>query len=167
MKEKIQKFRDYLDYIEEHYDNVQKAWKLVNEKCKGQCFPFMYDDHLWFSLDAMIKKHDMSKLSEEEFTQYRQFFYPCVGEVKNKELLNKGWEHHKKNNAHHWETWTNGERGKIQELNLVENICDWIAMSFKFGDTAKDYYEENKDDIKLPRWAEEYMYEIFECVYGK
>lgn len=34
MIEKIKKFREYLDYIEEHYNNVQKAWALINEKCR-------------------------------------------------------------------------------------------------------------------------------------
>ena len=54
MKETIQKFRKYLDYIEEHYNNVQKAWKLLQEKCKSM--NFIYDDHLFFTLDAEIKK---------------------------------------------------------------------------------------------------------------
>ena len=30
MLDKIQKFREYLDYVERHYNNVQKAWKLIN-----------------------------------------------------------------------------------------------------------------------------------------
>jgi len=80
MIEKIKKFREYLDYIERHYNNVQKAWELIQEKCKD--FNFIYDDNLFFELDGDIKNHDLSKLSSNEFTQYRQFFFPCEGEKK-------------------------------------------------------------------------------------
>jgi hypothetical protein len=43
MINKIQKFREYLDYIEKHYNNVQEAWRLINEKCQNK-FRFIYDD---------------------------------------------------------------------------------------------------------------------------
>ena len=36
MQELIQKTREYLDYVERHYNNVQKAWAELNEKCKGK-----------------------------------------------------------------------------------------------------------------------------------
>jgi hypothetical protein len=120
----------------------------------------------------------MSKLSPEEFTQYRQYFFPTEEEKREaarmgisskmmfKNDFNKAWEHHKKNNPHHWETWTEYADSSLAEIYLIENIIDWIAMGFKFGDTAKDYYERNKDEIVLPEWAIEYMYDIFECLYS-
>lgn len=165
MIEKIRKFREYLDYIEEHYNNVQKAWKLIQKKCKNM--HFIYDDRLFFELDFAIKNHDISKLSEHEFTQYRQFFFPCENEKKDKELMDTAWEHHKINNDHHWQTWTLHGYGSDakRELALIHNICDWVAMGFKFGDTAKDYYEKNKHEINLPDWAIELMYDIFELIY--
>lgn len=164
MLEKIQKFREYLDYVEEHYNNVQKAWKLMQEKCKNM--NFVYDDWLFLQIDAMVKNHDISKLSEEEFTQYRQFFFPTKSEQKNKELFNKAWEHHKIENDHHWQTWTSENFNKnLQEIALVHNIIDWVAMGLKFGDTARDYYEKNKNEIKIPDWAEKYIYQIFDCIY--
>lgn len=165
MKEKIYKFREYLDYIEEHYENVQKSWKLLQEKCKHM--NFIYDDSLFFELDAAIKAHDLSKLSSSEFTQYRQFFFPCKNEVKNKLLFNEAWEHHKINNDHHWQMWTEDDYGSNskRELALVHNVVDWMAMGLKFGDTAKDYYEKNKENIHFPEWAIELMYEIFDLIY--
>ena len=45
------------------------------------------------------------------------------------------------------------------------NLVDWIAMGFKFNDTAKGYYEKNKSGIELPEWAIELMYKIFDCIY--
>ena len=44
-------------------------------------------------------------------------------------------------------------------------VIDWVAMGFEFGDTAKSYYESNKEKIVIPKWAEEFMYEIFDCIY--
>jgi len=38
MLERIKKTREYLDYIEEHYMNVQKAWKELQQKCKEMRF---------------------------------------------------------------------------------------------------------------------------------
>lgn len=167
MKEKLQKFREYLDYIERHYDNVQKAWALINERCSNKSFRFLSDDFVWGLINENIKNHDLSKLSPEEFTQYRQFFFPADGETKNKELMNLAWSHHCDNNYHHWQNWTGC---KFQdpysaEIYLIENIVDWMAMGFEFNDTAKEYYEKNKDEINFPDWAVKLMYEIFECVY--
>ena len=165
MLEKIQKFREYLDYIEEHYNNVQKAWGLINEKCQSKGFNFIYDYHLWWNLDGAVKHHDESKLTMEEFTQYRQFFFTCKDETKDKKLFDSAWEHHKLNNSHHWQTWTAKDFKGDQQIEFIHNLIDWIAMGFKFNSTAKEYYEDNKDKIKLPEWAIKLMYEIFDCIY--
>ena len=166
MEEKIKKFREYLDYIEEHYWNVQKAWALINEKCKDKSFRFMYDDFVWHTIDHEVKLHDLSKLSAEEFTQYRQYFFPCSGEIKNKELFNEAWKHHKNYNEHHWQTWTETQKeNPYADAFLIMNIVDWIAMGIKFNDTAKDYYEKNKTEIKLPEWSIKLMYDVFDCIY--
>jgi hypothetical protein len=166
MIEKIKKFREYLDYIEEHYNNVQKAWSLINEKCKDKSFRFMYDDFVWGTIDAEVKAHDLSKLSEQEFTQYRQWFFPCESETKDKALFDSAWEHHKLMNEHHWQNWTvKHTKSPYADAFLIMNIVDWVAMGIKFNDTAKDYYEKNKKDIDLPQWAVELMYKVFDCIY--
>ena len=67
---------------------------------------------------------------------------------------------------HHWENWAEKEGGILSSLPVVHNVCDWMAMGTKFNDTAKEYYEKNKEKMKIPKWAESVMYEIFECVYG-
>ena len=166
MKEKLQKFREYIDYIERHYDNIQKAWKLIQDKCKGKSFKFLYDDFLWHTINADVINHDESKLSEHEFTQYRSYFFPTVEETKNKGEFKKAWNHHKENNLHHWQTWTTKHADSIHaEALLVMNVIDWVAMGFEFNDTAKEYYEKNKESIILPDWSIKLMYEIFDLIY--
>ena len=166
MLEQIQKFREYLDYIEHHYNNVQKAWALINEKCKDNNFRFMENKSLWLMIDDDVKKHDLSKLSAAEFTQYRQYFFSIEGEVKDKDTFKRAWEHHKTNNIHHWENWTKKEYDALQgEAYLVMMLVDWIAMGFEFGNTARSHYEKNQDKIPLPKWSIPLMYDIFDCVY--
>jgi len=157
--EYINKTREYLDYLEDHIRNVEKAWKILQDKCKN--FKFIYDDGSFFYLDAKIKEHDLSKFSEFEFIQYRKAFYPTSHESKYD--MSEAWEHHKKNNDHHWENWKNSEDAD-QYLCLVHNIVDWMAMGLHLGNTAQEYYENNKDKIKLPKWARNRMYEIFDCL---
>lgn len=168
MKDKIAKFREYLDYIERHYDNVQLAWQLLNDKCSSKGFIWRRDDKLWYQIDQRVKVHDLSKLSAEEFTQYRQVFFATDDEIKDRDVFERAWEHHKLENDHHWENWTSKywERSDKGIVCLIENIIDWIAMSMEFGDTAKEYYERNIERIKLPNWAIKEMYDIFDCIYN-
>lgn len=166
VKDRIAKTREYLDYFERHYDNVQKAWALINEKCKDKGFRFIYDDFVWWSIDSEVKMHDESKLSSFEFTQYRNYFFPAQNEEKDKASFLAAWEHHKNNNEHHWQNWTERKASNpYADAFLVMNVVDWVAMGFEFGDTAKDYYEKNKDEITMPEWAVELMYKIFDCIY--
>ena len=40
-------------------------------------------------------------------------------------------------------------------------IIDWVAMGYKFGDTAEQYYNSNKDKIDLNEDQLLLMFEIF------
>lgn len=168
IKDKIAKFREYLNYFERHYDNVQMAWKFINDRCQGKDFRFMSDDFVWHSIDTAIFFHDESKLSINEFLQYRRRWFPVKDETQDDEEYLLAWEHHKQCNEHHWENWTvNQANCMYGDIFVVQMVCDWVAMGFEFGDTAKSYYEKNKDKIKLPDWAIRLMYEIFDCIYPK
>ena len=167
VKDKIAKFREYLDYFERHYDNVQKAWALINEKCHNNDFRFISDDFVWHMIDSEVKCHDDSKLSVHEFTQYRNYFFPAENEEKDKKSFLQAWEHHKEHNEHHWQTWTARHiNNSYADAFLVMNIIDWVAMGFEFGDTARSYYEKNKGEINFPSWAVELMNRIFDCIYS-
>lgn len=172
MKLLLEQTQAYLDYIKEHYDNVQKAWKELQEKCKDM--RFVYDDFVWGTINQEIKDHDVSKLSKEEFVPYRRKFFPTDRETKSihpetiRTAFELAWEHHKDHNMHHWQTWTGYDFADpySAEIHCVHMVADWMAMGYKFGDTAKSYYEENKETIELPEWAVKFIYEIFDRVYG-
>lgn len=107
-----------------------------------------------------VEKHDLSKFSSDEFVQYRQKFFPIQGELP-KELVDvefsEAWEHHKEHNPHHHET--------IRHFNdVVHMVIDWTAMSYKFGDTPREYYESNKSKIKLDEKYIAFMYELFDAL---
>ena len=147
----IKAFRDYIDYIEEHLENVIKAFNELSIICKGMWW--VTDDYKWHTLREEVVWHDISKFSKEEFTEYREAFYP-VGE---KGRLDKAWEHHKKVNSHHHESLK-------KDIDVVHMVIDWTAMGYKFGDTAQEYYERNKNKIKLMDWQKDIMYEIFDRI---
>ena len=162
--EQIEKTREYLDYIEDHIFNVKRAWIELQEKC--QDMDFIYDDFLYEWIGGEVVKHDLSKMSESEFIQYRKAFYPTESESKgDKYDMTFAWEHHKKHNPHHWENWA-GRYTVLShpdewKVHCVHMICDWMAMGYKFGDTAQAFYESGKEKIIIPDYAIDYMYEIF------
>ena len=165
--ETIQKTRDYLDYLEEHILNVQRAWKETQEACKGMSF--MQDKELKDWIDKEIINHDLTKLSEHEFVQYRKKFHPCEHDknVPYEQPFEQAWNHHLMFNDHHWQTWTNGDYLNPNEMkgHCVHMIVDWMAMGYKFDDNAKSYYEANKEKIYIPDHMIPWMYEIFNNLY--
>jgi len=159
----IRKTREYLDYIEEHVLNIQNAWSEIQVKCRDM--RFVYDDFVYNWISMEVQRHDVSKLSPEEFVQYRRQFYPANDREKGCGF-DEAWENHKYCNPHHWETWTKETYTNPYEweVHCVHMVIDWTAMGYKFGDTAQKYYEANKDKINLPNYAENFIYEIFERI---
>lgn len=127
---------------------------------------FVSDDFLYCAISDQVDNHDISKLSPAEFVQYRRVFFPIKSEGKVKEL-GEAWEHHKDNSPHHWENWTTHsvqDDAYVEDqwkIHCVHMVADWMAMGYKFGDTARTYYERNKDKIKLPDYAVKFIYDIF------
>jgi len=162
----IERTRSYLDYIENHLRNIEKAWGVLQEKCKDM--RFIYDDYVFHEIRGHLEQHDVSKLSPEEFVQYRVKFYPTEHEDANSADFAAAWEHHKGENPHHWENWAATEffNPYAGEVHCVCMVADWMAMGYQFGDTAREYYEKNKDRIELPEWAVRFIHEIFERVYS-
>ena len=153
----IAKTREYLDYLEEHINNIDKAYHEVATACDD--LREVSDDSVYFELNEEVRNHDVSKFSKEEFTQYRAKFFPIVSEGITENDFDTALEHHKDHNPHHWEK-VNGY------TDVFHMVVDWTAMGYKFGDTAQQYYELNSEDINLePKWIE-FMYKIFSRIGG-
>jgi hypothetical protein len=165
--QQIAKTREYLDYLEEYVNNIQKAWKEIQHKCKDM--NIVYDDFYYNWINNEVHWHDASVMSEEEFTQCRKKFYPT--DIEKQEAVEKGveidittaFEHHKAENPHHWENWTKLKSNHPEAwcVHCTHMVIDWMAMGYKFGDTAQQYYEKYKEEIKLPDYAIDFIYEIF------
>jgi argonaute-like protein implicated in RNA metabolism and viral defense len=110
-------------------------------------------------LHNQVEHHDISKFSAEEFTQYRDKFFPVQGiPIDDKPHAFKlAWVHHYNSNTHHWESAST-------EIDVLHMIIDWTAMGYKFGDTAQSYYESQQDKIKLNPDLVPFMYQIFNAL---
>lgn len=157
------------NYIQEHIENVKKAY---NEYFVGKTIliSLVSEEELDLAIRSIaneIVDHDKSKFSDEEFYAYRKKYYPTAGESKKLETdevyadlveqeYQKAWKHHFTTNDHHPKYWKviNGEFDKSNtptDMSLgaiIHMICDWQAMSYKFGGTVLEWYNTKADDEK-------------------
>lgn len=162
----IKQTRAYLDYLEEHLNNIRKAFQEISEACDGMTW--VGDDLTWYLLKDEVCLHDLSKFSAEEFTQYRANFFPTEYDTDNIATdFEQAWKHHYSVNEHHAEFINSlpkevlDSKPGLVERYLVHMIIDWTAMGYKFGDTAQQYYESNRDKINLCKKHEDFIYTIF------
>jgi hypothetical protein len=178
--EKIHQIREYCDYLETHILNIEKAWKFIQKALKYD--NIIYDDFLRDQTDCWVREHDLSKLSNEEFLAYVDYFHSPYGknydiwddggegQQKHKEIketFDKAWKHHYTNNMHHPESWkirTDERFPNEHACHLMCMLVDWTAMSYAFNDTAESYYLKNKDEIDLPEWANKTLMKWFEMI---
>ena len=86
------------------------------------------------------KKHDFSKISEEEFQTFKEYV-PLLkgvtyGSPEYKVLLEQispATKHHYKENRHHPEHFENGIK-EMHLVDVVEMLCDWFAATTKHAD---------------------------------
>lgn len=166
---KIERMHFYLDYLKEHYENVQKAWKEIQEKCIDMDIVSLtaYRN----AIDEEVKIHDMSKLSEDEFVQYQEKHYPADFEKSKEGIRVKymlAYTHHKVYNFHHYSYHYKTNKIKSTwKIHCVHMIIDWMAMGYRFGDTAYDFYQNAGKHMKLPSDAVVLIDQMFQRLYGK
>ena len=144
-------YKNYFDYVYEHLDNVHKVYYKLKDFLE-----------VYFNLDSKIFKyiidnHDLSKFSPDEFTEYREHFFP-VDEInipdevkqKSKELFKCACKKHYMRNPHHPEFWhdEDGTKHKMADIYIAEMICDLWAMSIKFNNTPLEYINSNATEFK-------------------
>lgn len=172
MVSKLEQEQAYIKYIDNHKQNVIKAWESIKHNLstinciKRYEIAFKCGDCLSL-IDNLIQTHDSSKTQPEEFEAYRKYFYPVSDEEKenSKEEFDKAWKHHYTNNLHHWNWWY--ESGNINSMSLpfvIEMICDWMAMGYQFNNTAKDWYYKNKNNIHLGELQEKFVEDFLELI---
>jgi hypothetical protein len=148
----IDNSRKYLDYLEEHIENVRLAFIEVSNACEGMAW--VGDDYSWHTVRIDVEHHDLSKFSKEEFVQYRDNFFPVTEKDKTDSGFCCAWTNHKNKNHHHYETaetW----------CDVIHMIIDWTAMGYKFGDTAQNYYEAHQGEMLFTDEQLDFMYEVF------
>lgn len=148
------KREEYLNYIDEHIENVNKVWTNILMIPELR-YIINGGENNTINEDIIcqnISMHDKSKYSEEEFEPYRKNFFPVNNKEKEDNLLDFqiAWQHHKNVNKHHWDYWH--ERGLTNEMPLiyvVEMFCDHAAMSMKFGGTALEWFKNQLNNHKI------------------
>lgn len=162
----------YLNYIDEHRYNIDLAFEEM-VMCPELNKWFNWDEALCLKLKERVVNHDISKYLDEEFDAYRRYYHPInIAEkyIAEKDF-DKAWEHHWKNNRHHWQARQNDENIINEEITLdcLENVLDWMAMGYKFHDRPYQFYEKHKDEIKLPQkqidFIEKIIYEGIDKKY--
>ena len=141
----MKKYWEYFKYVMEHKRNVF----LVCRKQKGMFWHGVF--------------HDLSKFHPKEFKAYAWKFYGgeqasrallkqtgmeklCISKEDVEEEFQKAWTHHYTHNKHHWNYWIGRD---MPEKFIRQMICDWKAMSRKFGDTAQAFYIKNYNKMDL------------------
>lgn len=164
-------YKDYISYVLEHKKNVFKTcWEkglyihaFTHDLSKFSRSEFKpYVD--WFSGEYGVKFEENFKDPDELAKLLHK---------EKEEAFKLAWQHHYEHNKHHWKHWCydwDEYYSNIVELNdcelsvpkkmperyINQMICDWEAMSIKFGGTAQKYYMTNYYKIKLhptTRWV--------------
>jgi hypothetical protein len=137
--------KEYEEYIIAHKERVSNMADWLKEN-----LPEIFEDVDLAAFDEVIKEHDDSKWSEEEFEAYAQKFYGKQ-DINGKPLefipgFDEAWKHHWMNNEHHPEFWLGEDMPKIY---ILEMLCDWGSFSIDKGDLTElinYYYSEAKAD---------------------
>lgn len=147
-EEQKRKETEYKQYVDEHVNNVNKAWEEM--KNKNMIIDFICAESqtsrsiLLPTVDALILSHDRSKYGADEWEPYRIHFYSVnnIEKQSSEAEFERAWEHHYTCNMHHPEHWKDN-LDKMPMIYIVEMCCDWIAMSMKFGGNAYEWYHKN------------------------
>lgn len=144
--------QEYDEYLREHCTNVQRAQIWLYDNIDLGQLPGT-------GFYSMI--HDESKLSDEEYRPYDEYFYGGNKSYEVKKNFDYAWLHHIHHNPHHWQYWVlmeddpeNGERFKALEMPkeyVIEMIADWWSFSWKQGNLREifKWYNDHKKNIIL------------------
>ena len=130
--------KEYLEYINAHKERVEEFSSWLQKEC-----PDLFNEIDVDLFNEMIREHDESKYSEEEFEPYAQRWH---GDKKKTPEYEEAWKHHWMNNEHHPEYWLGED---MPYIYILEMICDWGSFSIASGDMKElsdFYFNKAKDD---------------------
>ena len=97
----------YNEYLSAHINNVIKSWKeMLRPAILYNLDEFDCTVEDLTITDMCIEKHDIPKLSNDEFIPYLNYFYPEENRTKEdqdftEEQFDYAWLLHQKRNPHH------------------------------------------------------------------
>ena len=130
--------KEYREYVDAHKERVEQFADWLKENC-----PELFNDIDVALFDEMIRDHDDSKYSEEEFEPYAQRWF---GDKEKTLEYEDAWVHHYMNNEHHPEFWLGED---MPYIYILEMICDWGSFSIASGnmkELSDFYFNKAKDD---------------------
>lgn len=149
----------YDQYIENHRSKVLEAFSWIQTNLPELVAEEKFSDDQPLitraaSFEGIIKNHDMSKYSLEEYNAYDTYFYGNNRSYQVVEEFNKAWLHHIHHNKHHWQYWVLVSDDKCIEMPyeyVIEMICDWWSFSLNSSDEYEifNWYAEHEQRIKL------------------
>ena len=149
---------EYKDYVEAHKERVTKFADWLLENC-----PDLFEGVDTEVFKDLIKEHDESKFSEEEFEPYAQKWFGNGEETFEYE---EAWKHHWMTNEHHPEYWLGED---IPYIYILEMLCDWGSFSIDKGDLGElsdFYFNKARDDEEknLSPNTKETIEHILSCI---
>lgn len=148
---------EYDSYIEKHVANVKKGYEWFKKNLPNYVDSLNYNSNDLEKIDDIIKSHDKSKWSEEEYQACDKYFYS--GNRSHKVVIDfyYAWLHHIHTNPHHWQHWVliHDEPNEpttvleMPDVYILEMICDWWTFSWNKGDLTEifSWYNNHKDHI--------------------
>lgn len=154
----------YMRYVQKHRIRMADAYKEMLT-----CPEVMnLGNEVLIMLKQRVVFHDITKFKAEEFDAYRKNFFPISKKEKEDNLENfeKAWQHHYDNNSHHWQHRRHStefnKNDPEQVVNVLENVCDWLAVGYTYKNRPYQYYEKHKEKIELcPEEKEFFEYIIY------
>lgn len=165
----IKMSKEYNKYLQEHKANVAAAFYWIQQN-----LPEILTGG--FDYERQITAaHDQSKSNYNEYGAYDNYFYGKNQSYAVKQDFNKAWLNHIHNNPHHWQYWIlRNDDGTEDILDMeynyiIEMICDWWSFGFKENnlDTIHDWYNKNKNTMKLSDKTKAIVEDILRQIYIK
>jgi hypothetical protein len=151
---------------------MRSHWKYLKYVLRHKWYVFLWCCRYGLPLAGIV--HDLSKFSPREWSPYVDKFYGGpypeknygdirlhYGDMYTQPWVDAGfdvaWNHHQKNNPHHWQYWLLREDdGYTKALDIPmryrkEMLADWrgASMAITGKDNTPSWYEKNKEKMIL------------------